>query len=110
MEGLTLNFVSVSRYLGAYLGPQAELEACVKPQVEAWAEMGTEERAGGAGHLKAHPTAAVSAAAVGGPVTAGTVTNEEEIDISAGYLTTQTIRAALATLAGRTLRAGPTPA
>ena len=36
-EGLTLNFVSGSRYLGAYLGPQAELEACVKPQVEAWA-------------------------------------------------------------------------
>ena len=35
-EGLTLNFVSVSRYLGAYLGPQAELEAWVKPQVEAW--------------------------------------------------------------------------
>ena len=27
VEGLTLNFVSVSRYLGAYLGPQAELEA-----------------------------------------------------------------------------------
>ena len=26
VEGLTLNFVSVSRYLGAYLGPQAELE------------------------------------------------------------------------------------
>ena len=37
VEGLTLNFVSVSRYLGAYLGPQAELEAWVKPQVEAWA-------------------------------------------------------------------------
>ena len=36
-EGLDLNFVSGSRYLGAYLGPQAELEACVKPQVEAWA-------------------------------------------------------------------------
>ena len=36
-EGLTLNFVSGSRYLGAYLGPQAELEAWVKPQVEAWA-------------------------------------------------------------------------
>ena len=35
-EGLTLNFVSGSRYLGAYLGPQAELEAWVKPQVEAW--------------------------------------------------------------------------
>ena len=26
-EGLTLNLVSGSRYLGAYLGPQAELEA-----------------------------------------------------------------------------------
>ena len=36
-EGLTLNFVSGSRYLGAYLGPQAELEAWAKPQVEAWA-------------------------------------------------------------------------
>ena len=29
-EGLCLNFVSVSRYLGAYLGPRAELEAWVK--------------------------------------------------------------------------------
>ena len=37
VEGLTLNFGSVSRYLGAYLCPQAELEAWVKPQVEAWA-------------------------------------------------------------------------
>ena len=36
-EGLTLNFVTGSRYLGAYLGPQEELEAWVKPQVEAWA-------------------------------------------------------------------------
>ena len=36
-EELVLNFVSGSRYLGAYLGPQAELEAWVKPQVEAWA-------------------------------------------------------------------------
>ena len=36
-EGLTLNFVSGSRYLGAYLGPQAELEVWVKPKVEAWA-------------------------------------------------------------------------
>ena len=36
-ERLTLKFVSGSRYLGAYLGPQAELEAWVKPQVEAWA-------------------------------------------------------------------------
>ena len=32
-EGLDLNFVSGSRYLGAYLGPQTELEAWVKPQV-----------------------------------------------------------------------------
>ena len=37
VEGLTLNFVSGSSYLGAYLGPQAELYAWVKPQVEAWA-------------------------------------------------------------------------
>ena len=37
VEGLTLNFVSGSRYLGAYIGPQKELEAWVKPQVEAWA-------------------------------------------------------------------------
>ena len=36
-EGLVLNFVSRIRYLGAYLGLQAELEAWVKPQVEAWA-------------------------------------------------------------------------
>ena len=36
-EGLVLNFVSGSRYLGAYLGPQVELEAWIKPQVEAWA-------------------------------------------------------------------------
>ena len=33
VEGLTLNFVGGSRYLGEYLGPQAELEAWVKPQV-----------------------------------------------------------------------------
>ena len=31
-EGLTLNFVSGSRYSGAYLGPQKELEAWVKPK------------------------------------------------------------------------------
>ena len=37
LEGLTLNFVSNRWYLGAYLGPQAELEAWVKPQMEAWA-------------------------------------------------------------------------
>ena len=35
-EGLELNLVSGSRYLGAYLGLQAELEEWVKPQVEAW--------------------------------------------------------------------------
>ena len=35
MEGLDLNFVSGSRYLGAYLGPQDHLEAWVKPKVEA---------------------------------------------------------------------------
>ena len=36
-EGLCLNIVSGSRYLGPYLGPQVELEAWVKPQVGAWA-------------------------------------------------------------------------
>ena len=36
-EGLDLNFISGSRYLGAYLGPQYQLEAWVKPQVETWA-------------------------------------------------------------------------
>ena len=36
VEGLTLNFVSGIRYLGAYLGPRDQLEAWVKPQVEAW--------------------------------------------------------------------------
>ena len=36
-EGLVLNFVSGSWYLGAYLGPWDQLEAWVKPQVEAWA-------------------------------------------------------------------------
>ena len=35
-EGLVINFVSESRYLGAYLGPQEQLEAWIKPQVEAW--------------------------------------------------------------------------
>ena len=35
-EGLVLNFVNGIRYLGAYLGPHEELEACVKPQLEAW--------------------------------------------------------------------------
>ena len=37
VEGLDLHFVSGSRYLGAYLVPQTELEAWVKPQAEAWA-------------------------------------------------------------------------
>ena len=32
-EVICLNFVSGSRYLGSYLGPQTELEAWVKPQV-----------------------------------------------------------------------------
>ena len=36
VEGIVLNFVSGSRYLGAYIGLQQELEARVKPQVEAW--------------------------------------------------------------------------
>ena len=36
VEGLTLNFVSGSRYLGAYLGPRDQLEGWVQPQVEAW--------------------------------------------------------------------------
>ena len=35
VEGLVLNFISGSRYLGAYLGPQEELAAWVKLQVEA---------------------------------------------------------------------------
>ena len=35
VEGLTLNFVSGCWYLGAYLGPWDQLEAWVKPQVEA---------------------------------------------------------------------------
>ena len=32
VKGLTLNFISGSRYLGAYLGPQKDLEAWVKPK------------------------------------------------------------------------------
>ena len=36
-ERLDLDFVSGSRYLGAYIGLQEELEEWVKPQVEAWA-------------------------------------------------------------------------
>ena len=35
-EGLVLNFVSGSTYLGAYIGPQEDLAAWTKPQVEAW--------------------------------------------------------------------------
>ena len=37
IKGLISSFVSGSRYLGAYLGPQDQLEAWVKPQVESWA-------------------------------------------------------------------------
>ena len=36
-EGLALNFVSRSIYLGGYLDPQEDLAVWVKPQVEAWA-------------------------------------------------------------------------
>ena len=36
-DGLVLNFVSGSWYLGAYMGPQEELATGFKPQVEAWA-------------------------------------------------------------------------
>ena len=36
VESLTLNIFSESRYLEAYLGLKEELEAWVKPQVEAW--------------------------------------------------------------------------
>ena len=36
-EGLDLNFISGSQYLGANIYPQDQLEAWVKPQVEAWA-------------------------------------------------------------------------
>ena len=36
VEGLTLNFIIGSRYLGAYLGLQEEHEAWVKLQVETW--------------------------------------------------------------------------
>ena len=39
IKGLTLNFVSGNRYLVAYLGQQKDLDAWVKPQVEAWAHM-----------------------------------------------------------------------
>ena len=33
-EGLHLNFVGGSRYMGGYLGPRKELDALVQPQVE----------------------------------------------------------------------------
>ena len=36
-EGLGLSFEGGSQYLGAYLGPWEELDALVKPKVEAWA-------------------------------------------------------------------------
>ena len=36
-EGLVLPFLSGIWYLEAYIGPQEELKAWVKPQVEAWA-------------------------------------------------------------------------
>ena len=34
--GLKLNYVGVSRYLGAYLGHREELEAWVRPKLGAW--------------------------------------------------------------------------
>ena len=37
IKHLIFNFVSVIQYLGAYLRPQDQLEAWVKPEVEAWA-------------------------------------------------------------------------
>ena len=36
-EGLIINLVIGSRYLGAYLGLQEEFKVQVKPQVKAWA-------------------------------------------------------------------------
>ena len=36
-EGLDVNSVGGSRYLGVYPGPQKALEAWVKPQLVAWA-------------------------------------------------------------------------
>ena len=35
-EGLNINFVDSSRYLGVYLGPREELDAWVWPKMEAW--------------------------------------------------------------------------
>ena len=37
VEGLDLNFISGSRYIGAYIGPRDQLEVWVKPQVWVWA-------------------------------------------------------------------------
>ena len=37
VEGLDLNFVGGSQYLGAYLGSQKEMETWMKPKVDAWA-------------------------------------------------------------------------
>ena len=37
-EVLNLHFVSSSRCLGAYLGPQDEIETWVKPHMEEWAQ------------------------------------------------------------------------
>ena len=34
--GLHINCVDFSRYLGPYLGPREEIEALVRPKVEAW--------------------------------------------------------------------------
>ena len=36
MEGININYVDGSRYLGAYLGPREELEEWVWPKVETW--------------------------------------------------------------------------
>ena len=73
-------------------------------------ETGTEERATGTGHPKAHPTGAAAAAGVGGPVTAGPALTEEERDSGVGHPTAQTIGTALDVSAGGTARAGPVPA
>ena len=76
---------------------------------DADAETGTEEQAGDTGHPKAHSTGAAAAAAVVGPVTAGTAPTEEERDGGAGHPTEQTIGAAPSATAGGTVRAGPEP-
>ena len=74
------------------------------------AETGMEKQAGGAGRQKAHPIGAAAAAAVGGPVTAGTTPTKEESNIGARHMTEQTIGAAPVLLAGGTVRARPAPA